>query len=79
MNEEKQMSSGTRWSPILHSIAALAGVFGLLALFGSWIAEMNGTFLSLSQEHLYSEATVLLLASIAFGIGTLIHLKTEQR
>ncbi|MCH7759293.1 hypothetical protein IID20_02970 [Patescibacteria group bacterium] len=62
-----------KWSPILHGIAALTGVFGLLAIFAAWITGSSGTFLSLSQEHFYNDATVLLLASIAFGLGTLIH------
>lgn len=67
-----------KWSPILHGISAIAGIAGALAIFGAWIAGISGTFLSFSQEHLYRDATVLLLASIAFGIGTLIHHNQER-
>ena len=64
-----------KWSPILHGIAAFTGIFGLLALLSAWIAEINGSgvFLGFSEEHLFNDAKTLFLASIAFGIGVLIH------
>ncbi len=68
-----------KWSPILHGISAIAGVFGMLAIFGAWIATSNGSFLGMSEQHLFNDAISLLLASVAFGIGTLIHLKEEGR
>jgi len=69
-----------KWSPILHGIAALTGIAGILALFAWWIAIIQGgTFLGVSQEHAYSNAIALFLASIAFGIGTLIHQRQEQQ
>ena len=67
-----------KWSPILHGISATAGVLGLGALIATWIASVNGQFLGMTEEHLFNDATGLLLASIAFGIGTLIHLKGEK-
>jgi len=67
-----------KWSPYLHGIAATSGVVGALALIGAWIATFNGTFLGFSQEHFYNDAMNLLLVSIAFGIGTLIHMKQEK-
>jgi len=68
-----------KWSPILHGISAVAGVVGLLAIFGAWMATANGSFLGMSEQHLFNDAISLLLASVAFGIGTLIHLKEERK
>ena len=62
-----------KWSPILHMVAFISGVLGVLALIGAWIATANGSFLGLSEGHLFNDALTLLLVSISFGIGTLIH------
>ena len=80
MNEEKRISNMVKWSPILHGISAVAGVLGALALLGWWIAlaGTEGFSLIFSPEHIYDDAIALLLVSIAFGIGTLIHQKQEQ-
>ena len=79
-----------KWSPILHAIAAIAGILGALALLSFWFGLASGTtFLGNTPEHAYKDgvfasfayrdATVLFLASIAFGIGTLIHQKEEEK
>ena len=69
-----------KWSPILHGIAAIAGVLGLFALFSFWFGLATGsTFLGNTPEHAYDDAIALLLVSIAFGIGTLIHLRQEKK
>ena len=67
-----------RWWPILPAIAMVSGIVGVLALIAAWIAS-SGTFLGLSQEHFFEDAKALLLVSIAFGIGTLIHQHEEKR
>tara|TARA_Y100000310_G_C20612034_1_gene778516 strand:- start:476 stop:682 length:207 start_codon:yes stop_codon:yes gene_type:complete len=67
-----------KWSPLLHGISAIAGVVGLLALFAAWIAAIQGSFLGFSEVHLFNDAKTLLLVSISFGIGTLIHLHGEE-
>ena len=67
-----------KWSSILHTIAMVTGIVGVLALITAWIAG-SGTFLGLTQEHFFEDAKALLLASIAFGIGTLIHQHEEKR
>ena len=67
-----------KWSPTLHGISAIAGIAGLLSLIGAWIAGLTGTVFGLNEAHLFSDANALLLVSIAFGIGTMIHLQEEK-
>ena len=68
-----------KWSPFLHGIAAIAGILGTLVLLGWWVvlAKTVGFSIMFTPEHLYDDAIVLLLVSIAFGIGTLIHRSQE--
>ena len=68
-----------KWSPILHNVAFITVILGVLALIAAWIAGFNGSFLGLSQAHFFEDAKTLLLVSIAFGIGTLIHQNEEGR
>lgn len=69
-----------KWSPILHGVAAIAGILGVLALLSFWFGLATGTtFLGNSPEHAYDDAIALLLVSIAFGIGTLIHRSQERQ
>ena len=69
-----------KWAPILHGISAIAGVFGLIVLIGWWIVlfKLNGFSLMFDPDHLYKDAIALLLLSIAFGLGTLIHHYEER-
>ncbi len=68
-----------KWSKILHGISAVAGIFGLLALISFWFGLATGTtFFGNTPDHAFDDAVGLLLVSIAFGIGTLIHLKEEK-
>lgn len=67
-----------KWSSILHWIAAITATIGTLALIGAWIVG-SGTLFGQTQEHLFNDAKVLLLISIATGIGTLIHLQLEKK
>ncbi|MCP6720295.1 MAG: hypothetical protein KJI72_03205 [Patescibacteria group bacterium] len=69
-----------KWSPILHGVAAIAGILGVLALLSFWFGLATGTtFLGNTPEHAYDDAVVMLLVSIAFGIGTLIHQRQEEK
>lgn len=69
-----------KWSPILHGISAVSGIAGFLVLITWWIvlALKNGFSTMFSADHLYDDAVVLLLLSIAFGVGTLIHQLQER-
>lgn len=68
-----------KWSPILHAVSAFAGILGLLALVLFWIAAANEGVKPFSGEHTYQDAVALLLVSIAFGIGTLVHQNQEKK
>ena len=68
-----------KWIPILHNIAFIAGILGVLSLVAAWIAGFNGSFFGLSEAHFFEDAKTLLLVSITFGIGTLIHQNEERR
>ena len=68
-----------KWSSILHNVAFVSGIIGVLALVAAWIAGFNGSFFGLSEVHFFEDAKSLLLVSIAFGIGTLIHQNEERR
>ena len=70
-----------KWSPILHGIAAVSGVVGALAVLSWWISlwATEGFSLFFSPQHAYENAIILFLASIAFGIGALIHQNQERK
>ena len=68
-----------KWSPFLHGISAFSGVAGIFALIFSWISSIAGTFMGMTEEHWFNDSVGLLLVSITFGVGTLIHLSEEKR
>ena len=68
-----------KWSPILHGVSAIAGIAGFVSLIGAWIATGSAdTVFGLNEAHLFSDANALLLVSVAFGIGTMIHMQKEK-
>ena len=67
-----------KWSPLLHGIAAVSGILGVGALVIFWFAAANDGVSFFSQDHAYKDAVVLFLASIAFGIGALIHQRVDK-
>ncbi|MBY0511999.1 MAG: hypothetical protein K2P94_17825 [Rhodospirillaceae bacterium] len=65
-------------SKLAHLISILAGIAGALALAGAWISGEDGTFLGFSQAHLFSDAIVLELITIAMAVCTLVRLQLEK-
>lgn len=68
-----------KWSNTLHFLSYTSGIVGVLALLGAWMAHLNGTFITMSEQHLFSDATVLLLVAIWLNLSTLVHLKTDGK
>lgn len=69
-----------KWSPILHNSAVVVIAVGVLALLGAWVTQMTGRPLAgMSQAHLFSDATVLLLLGISLQLGTLLHRDIERK
>ncbi len=66
-------------SKVMHAIAILVSILGVLVLFGAWIAGEDGTFLRFSQRHLFNDAIVLQLIAIAFATCTLIRMQLEKQ
>ena len=62
----------------MHWIARVIGIWGGLALVGAWVAGEGGTALGFSQQHLYYDAIVLTLISIAALVCTLVYLQQEK-
>ena len=67
-------------SRVLHMVAFISVMLGVLALFSFWFGLSTGTtFLGNTPEHAYDDAIAFLLVSIAFGIGALVHQNEEKR
>jgi len=65
-------------SSIMHWIARILGIWGGFALVGAWVAGEKGTFLGFSQQHLYNDAIVLTLISIAALLCAILYLQEEK-
>ena len=67
-------------SRVLHMVAFISVMLGVLALFSFWFGLSTGTtFLGNTPAHAYDDAIAFLLVSIAFGIGALVHQNEEKR
>jgi len=68
-----------KWSPILHNAAVVIIAAGVLALLGAWWTQLTGRPLwGMSQQHLFSDTTVLILLGMAFQVGTMLHRDIER-
>ncbi len=66
-------------SKVFHVIAAIAGWVGVISLLGAWSAGANGTAFGFTQEHLLTDATVLVLIAIWMQLATMHHMKLEEK
>lgn len=65
-------------SKLAHLMSIAVGIIGILALFGAWIAGEKGSFLGISQGHLFNDAIVLELFAIGMAVCTLVRIQLEK-
>lgn len=64
----------TRGARIMVALGRASVFLGLVALVGAWLtAVTGGTFLGLTQQHLFNDAVVLSLIGIAFFVDAYWH------
>ncbi len=67
-------------SSLAINIGRLALTISLLSLFAAWWTQLSGSsFLGMSQQHLFSDATVLALIGIGGLLDGIIHRKEESK
>ncbi|HEY9585403.1 MAG TPA: hypothetical protein VJJ02_02310 [Candidatus Paceibacterota bacterium] len=65
-------------SSLVHRVSIVAGIWGVLALIGAWLAGENGTIFGFSQQHCFFDAIVLELVSVSAGICALYRRQLER-
>ena len=65
-------------SSFIHGVSIVAGIWGVLALIGAWLAGQNGTIWGFTQQHCYNDAIVLTLISISAGVCALYRRQLER-
>ena len=65
-------------SKLMHLMSIILAILGPIALVGAWSAGDGGTFLGLSQGHLFNDAIVLELIAIAASVCTLVRIQLEK-
>ncbi|MBI5138197.1 MAG: hypothetical protein HZA95_00140 [Candidatus Vogelbacteria bacterium] len=65
-------------SKVMHIVSILLSVFGAVLLVGAWIAGASGTFIGLSQAHLYNDAIAIELIAIAASVCVLARMQMEK-
>jgi hypothetical protein len=66
-------------SKVLHVVSVMAGLLGIIALIGAWCASKQGLILGMDETHLFRDATVLVLIAIWLQLGTMHHIKLEEK
>lgn len=66
-------------SKVLHVVSVMAGLLGVIALIGAWCANKQGLILGMDETHLFRDATVLVLIAIWLQLGTMHHMKLEEK
>jgi hypothetical protein len=65
-------------SSFIHGVSIVAGIWGMLALIGAWLAGQNGTIFGFTQQHCYNDAIVLTLISVSAGVCALYRRQLER-
>ena len=65
-------------SKLAHLMSIILGIVGAFCLIGAWAAGENGTILGFSQAHLFNDAIVLELITIAMALCTLVRMQLEK-
>ena len=65
-------------SKVAHLMSILIAIAGALCLVGAWSAGERGTFVGFSQAHLFNDAIVLELITIAMALCTLVRMQLEK-
>ena len=65
-------------SKLAHLLSIVTGIAGALCLFGAWAAGEGGTLFGFSQAHLFNDAIVLELITIAMALCTLVRMQMEK-
>ncbi len=65
-------------SKVLHIGSIVAGIWGILALIGAWMAGEGGTIWGFSQQHCFFDAIVLMLIAIWLAVSTMHHMMLEK-
>jgi hypothetical protein len=67
-----------RLSKVAHLVSIVIGIAGAVCLIGAWAAGDRGTFFGSSQAHLFNDAIVLELITIAMALCTLVRMQLEK-
>jgi hypothetical protein len=65
-------------SKLAHLMSIVIGIAGAFCLVGAWAAGAGGTFFGFSQAHLFNDAIVLELITIAMALCTLVRMQLEK-
>lgn len=65
-------------SKLAHLMSIVLGIVGAFGLIGAWAAGERGTFFGFSQAHLFNDAIVLELITIAMALCTLVRMQLEE-
>ena len=65
-------------SKVAHLMSIVFGIAGAFCLVGAWAAGEIGTFFGFSQAHLFNDAIVLELITIAMALCTLVRMQLEK-
>ena len=64
-------------SKLTHLMSIVIGIAGAFCLVGAWLAGTTGQFFGFSQSHLFNDAIVLELMTIAMAACTLVRIQLE--